>query len=101
MYFCLIKDMIIVHFCSGIAVQDLFVTFQTDLILYRVVFMYCVCIDPAAEEFHYPVTLDIRELITVEDVMEELNLGPNGYVIYLNRHVCFFINICLIASESP
>lgn len=35
-------------------------------------------LDPAAEEFNYPVTLDIKELITVEDVMEELNLGPNG-----------------------
>lgn len=40
-------------------------------------------IDPAAEEFHYPVTLDIRELITVEDVMEELNLGPNGCVVFV------------------
>ena len=35
--------------------------------------------DPAAEEFEYPVSLDVRDLITLEDVMEELELGPNGY----------------------
>ena len=34
--------------------------------------------DPAAEDFAYPVAFDVRDLITVEDVMEELGLGPNG-----------------------
>lgn len=34
--------------------------------------------DPAAEEFHYPVAFDIRNLISLEDVLEELHLGPNG-----------------------
>ena len=34
--------------------------------------------DPAAEEFHYPVAFDIRNLISLEDVAEELQLGPNG-----------------------
>lgn len=34
--------------------------------------------DPAAEEFAYPVSVDVRELVTLEDVMEEMQLGPNG-----------------------
>lgn len=34
--------------------------------------------DPAAEAFAYPVSIDIRDLIGLEDVMEELQLGPNG-----------------------
>lgn len=34
--------------------------------------------DPAAEAFNYPVSIDIRDLISLEDVMSELQLGPNG-----------------------
>ena len=34
--------------------------------------------DPAAESFAYPVSVDVRELVTLEDVMEEMELGPNG-----------------------
>ncbi len=34
--------------------------------------------DPAADVFHYPVAFDIRDLISLEDVMDELKLGPNG-----------------------
>lgn len=34
--------------------------------------------DPAAEEFQYPVSFDIRDLVTLEDVIEECALGPNG-----------------------
>lgn len=43
---------------------------------------FYVNLDPAAEEFTYEPDLDIRELITLEDVMEELELGPNGGLIY-------------------
>lgn len=39
-------------------------------------------LDPAAETFSYEPDLDIRDLITLEDVMEELELGPNGGLIY-------------------
>ncbi|EDP44813.1 hypothetical protein MGL_1295 [Malassezia globosa CBS 7966] len=39
-------------------------------------------LDPAAEQFEYEPTIDIRELITLEDVMEEMDLGPNGGLIY-------------------
>lgn len=34
--------------------------------------------DPAAEHFNYDVAFDIRDLVTLEDVMSELELGPNG-----------------------
>ncbi|KAL4893975.1 GPN-loop GTPase [Aspergillus ambiguus] len=43
---------------------------------------FYVNLDPAAETFSYEPDLDIRELITLEDVMEELGLGPNGGLIY-------------------
>ena len=39
-------------------------------------------LDPAAEDFKYKVSLDIRELISVDDVQEELKLGPNGALVY-------------------
>jgi GTPase SAR1 family protein len=44
--------------------------------------VHVVNLDPAADHFAYPVSADIRELISLEDVMEELNLGPNGALLY-------------------
>ncbi|QDZ18114.1 GPN-loop GTPase [Chloropicon primus] len=44
--------------------------------------VHFVNLDPAAESFEYPVSLDIRDLISVEDVQEELKLGPNGALVY-------------------
>lgn len=44
-------------------------------------------LDPAAENFSYNVSFDIRDLITVEDVMEELGLGPNGALIYCMEYL--------------
>ena len=44
-------------------------------------------LDPAAENFDYPVAVDIRELINLEDVMEELGLGPNGGLIYCTEEL--------------
>ncbi|KAM9306424.1 GPN-loop GTPase 3 [Pholidichthys leucotaenia] len=43
-----------------------------------------VNLDPAAEHFSYPVMADIRELIQVDDVMEDpsLRFGPNGGLIF-------------------
>ena len=37
--------------------------------------------DPAADDFNYPLSFDIRDLVPLSDVMEELQLGPNGYII--------------------
>lgn len=43
-----------------------------------------VNLDPAAEYFDYPVMADIRELISVDDVMEDdsLRFGPNGGLVF-------------------
>lgn len=43
---------------------------------------FYVNLDPAAEDFVYEPDFDIKELISLEDVMEELHLGPNGGLIY-------------------
>ncbi|MCJ1475909.1 ATP binding protein [Lambiella insularis] len=43
---------------------------------------FYVNLDPAAEEFVYEPDLDIKDLISLEDVMEEVGLGPNGGLIY-------------------
>lgn len=39
--------------------------------------------DPAADHFAYPVSIDVRDLVTLEDVMEEMQLGPNGCALAL------------------
>ncbi|KAG0147691.1 hypothetical protein CROQUDRAFT_655904 [Cronartium quercuum f. sp. fusiforme G11] len=39
-------------------------------------------LDPAAEHFEYEPSIDIRDLISLEDVMEELEFGPNGGLVY-------------------
>jgi len=41
-----------------------------------------VNLDPAAEEFAHQPDLDIKDLISLSDVMEEMGLGPNGGLIY-------------------
>lgn len=43
---------------------------------------FYVNLDPAATDFVYEPDLDIKDLISLEDVMEELSLGPNGGLIY-------------------
>ncbi|KAL7424190.1 hypothetical protein Q5752_001776 [Cryptotrichosporon argae] len=44
--------------------------------------VHLVNLDPAAERFEYAPAVDIRELVALEDVMEELEFGPNGGLIY-------------------
>uniref|UniRef100_A0A0N4Z9E1 GPN-loop GTPase 3 n=1 Tax=Parastrongyloides trichosuri TaxID=131310 RepID=A0A0N4Z9E1_PARTI len=50
---------------------------------------FVINLDPAAEEFKYECTLDIRELISVDDVQEdqELVLGPNGALIFCMEYL--------------
>ncbi|KAK7989067.1 kinesin light chain 1 [Apiospora arundinis] len=43
---------------------------------------FYVNLDPAAESFEHTPDLDIKDLISLEDVMEEMGLGPNGGLIY-------------------
>ncbi|XP_074643281.1 GPN-loop GTPase 3-like [Tubulanus polymorphus] len=46
--------------------------------------IHVVNLDPAAEAFDYPVLADIRELISLEDAMEDdqLRFGPNGGLVF-------------------
>lgn len=51
--------------------------------------VHCINLDPAAEHFTYPVQCDIRELISVDDVMEdnELRFGPNGGLVFCMEYL--------------
>jgi len=49
--------------------------------------VHVVNLDPAAENFNYDVAIDIRDLISLEDVMEELDLGPNGGLVYCMEYL--------------
>jgi len=55
------------------AIQDFCTTVKRSV--------HCINLDPAAEHIGYPITIDIRDLITLDDVAEELELGPNGGLI--------------------
>merc|ERR1719379_983944 len=44
-------------------------------------------LDPAAETFQYDCEIDVRDLISVDDVMEELNYGPNGGLVYAMEYI--------------
>jgi hypothetical protein len=37
-----------------------------------------VNLDPAAENFDFEPDVDIKDLISLDDAMEEMQLGPNG-----------------------
>ena len=41
-----------------------------------------VNLDPANETTSYPCALDIRDLVSVDEVMIDENLGPNGAMLY-------------------
>mmetsp|Transcript_1097 Transcript_1097/g.2581 ORF Transcript_1097/g.2581 Transcript_1097/m.2581 type:complete len:303 (-) Transcript_1097:199-1107(-) len=44
-------------------------------------------LDPAADNFGYQLAFDIRDLISVEEVMDELSLGPNGGLVYCMEYL--------------
>ncbi|KAA6401224.1 MAG: putative GPN-loop GTPase 3 [Streblomastix strix] len=44
-------------------------------------------LDPAAETFKYPVTMDIRSIINVQQTMEKQKLGPNGSLVYCMEYL--------------
>lgn len=43
---------------------------------------HIVNLDPAAEATEFEFTVDIKDLISVEDVMDEMDLGPNGALVF-------------------
>lgn len=51
---------------------------------------HLVNLDPAANSgaFEYEPSIDIRDLISLDDVMEHLGYGPNGGLVYCFECVC-------------
>ncbi|MFH4973562.1 hypothetical protein AB6A40_000271 [Gnathostoma spinigerum] len=51
--------------------------------------VFIVNLDPAAEIFSYDASVDVRDLISTDDVQEdvELRLGPNGALIFCMEHL--------------
>lgn len=46
-----------------------------------------VNLDPANENIPYPCAINIADLITVEDAMDEHHLGPNGGMLYCMEYL--------------
>lgn len=68
--------------CLADPVQSTFcASLITNLNLNRRSAFY-VNLDPAAESFEHEPDLDIKDLISLKDAMEEVGLGPNGGLIY-------------------
>lgn len=40
-----------------------------------------VNLDPAAEDFDFEPDVDIKSLVTLDDMMDAMHLGPNGAMI--------------------
>ena len=46
-----------------------------------------VNLDPANDQTSYPAALDVRDLVTLDEIMEAEELGPNGGVLYALEEV--------------
>ena len=46
-----------------------------------------VNLDPANENMTYTADVDISDLVTVEEVMDQMKLGPNGGLMYAMQFV--------------
>lgn len=61
-------------------------------------------LDPANENMNYTPKIDIMKLITVEDVMENLKLGPNGALMYcmeyLEQNFDWLLNQLVLVKDS-
>lgn len=44
-------------------------------------------LDPAAEGIDYDASFDIRDLVKIDEVMEEHGFGPNGGLIYCMEYL--------------
>lgn len=49
--------------------------------------MHVANLDPAAESYGYDAAFDIRDLISLSEVMEEHGLGPNGGLVYCMEYL--------------
>eukprot|EP00606_Chrysophyceae_sp_TOSAG23-5_P001234 GSChrysophyteH2.ASY1.ANO1.1702.1 assembled CDS len=60
-------------------------------------------LDPAAENFEYECAFDVRDLVNLEDVMEEFGLGPNGGLVYCMEYLtqnCDWLKDCLDSFDE-
>ncbi len=46
-----------------------------------------VNLDPANDALPYPCAIDISELVTLQEVMDEHQLGPNGSMLYCMEYL--------------
>ena len=46
-----------------------------------------VNLDPAAEVFKYRCDIDIRDMVSLDDVQELMNYGPNGGLVYCMEYL--------------
>jgi GPN-loop GTPase len=44
-------------------------------------------LDPAAEQYEYDCAFDIRDLVNVDEVMDEMGYGPNGGLVYAMEYL--------------
>eukprot|EP00667_Euglena_gracilis_P022007 EG_transcript_24302 len=49
--------------------------------------VHVINLDPAADSFAYQCSADVRDLITLQDVMEEKSLGPNGGLVFCMEYL--------------
>lgn len=49
--------------------------------------VHFVNLDPAAEDFKYEATLDVRDMIKLDDVMDQLDYGPNGGLVFCYEYL--------------
>lgn len=54
--------------------------------------VHVINLDPAAEEIAYQLSADVRELISVSNVMEEMKLGPNGALLFCMEYLEYCID---------
>lgn len=61
---------------------------------------FYVNLDPAAEHFEHAPDLDIKDLISLEDVMDELQLGPDGGLVYCFEYLLENLDFLSDALDS-
>ncbi|CEP60170.1 GTPase GPN2 LALA0_S01e04588g [Lachancea lanzarotensis] len=59
-----------------------------------------VNMDPANDSLPYPCAVDIRDFITLEEIMAEQQLGPNGGLMYALESVDKSVDLFLLQIKS-
>lgn len=59
-----------------------------------------VNMDPANDRLPYPCAVDIRDFITIEEIMQEQQLGPNGGLMYAMESLDKSIDLFVLQIKS-